>query len=498
MNHSLVVFWILFSPLIGLFLLLFVPKDKKRHIRIIGVSTAFFPLFGVLPIWWGQGTAWSQWDVSIPWLNLGKWTLFGEGVYRIGFDFGLDGISFLMVALTALLSAVAAIASLVIRSEVKGFFLLFLLLETSMLGVFLADNALLFFLFFEFTLVGTFFLIGKWGGFDKEKAAYRFLIYNGLGSAFLLLVVVALFAGTGTVRFDELQFFLGDETYVSDKMKGWLLVAIFLAFGLKLPIVGLHRWVLSVHVEAPPSVVILHAGVLLKIGAYGLYRFGVELFPTSFSSLQLVLVVWGVVNFLLGAFAALVQTELRRMLAYASISHMGLVLMGIGAFNEAGLQGAMYQVVSHSLLAAIFFFIIGVLEEREKGTSFRQLSGLMKTTPKLATCFFIAGLASLGLPGLSGFISELMTFIGVFDPYPMVGVLGIGGILLTVVYMIRAIVHMLFVHNESTDQSRYRDMNRLELLSLGSVTVAVIILGVYPAVVLQWINDPIQQLLASL
>ena len=231
-------------------------------------------------------------------------------LFSIKYELGLDGLSLVLLVLAALISTLAAIASIQIKKEWKGYFILFLLLEIGMLGVFAAENLLLFFLFFELTLIPTFFLIGKWGYAEKEKAAYSLLIYNGLGSAILLLVIIVLFARTGTTNIEALQTMMTSDNHqfvssISEPLKYGLLDSFLIAFGIKLPIFPLHIWMVRVHVQAPPSIVMIHSGLLLKIGAYGLIRFGIGIFPDQFRTIALLLAILGVINLLYGAFLSL-------------------------------------------------------------------------------------------------------------------------------------------------------------------------------------------------
>ena len=264
------------------------------------------------------------------------------------------------------MATLAAIASIYIKKEWKGYFILFLLLEVGMLGVFAAENLVLFFLFFEITLVPTFFLIGKWGYFEKEKAAFSFLIYNGIGSAILLIVIIVLFAKTGTSNMSILAALMASDSpqllsAFSDPLKMGLFIALLIAFGVKLPIFPLHTWMVRVHVQAPTPIVMIHSGILLKIGAYGLIRIILGIFPEQFRELAGFIALLGVINLLYGAFLAFVQDDFKMVLAYSSISHMGIVLIGLGALNEAGIQGAIFQVVSHGLISALLFFLSGCL-----------------------------------------------------------------------------------------------------------------------------------------
>ena len=341
--------FLVFSPLLGIVILLLIPKTQEYWLKFVGFVATLPALILSLNAFfqYRSGADLHQWDESLNWISFKNAIQYGD-LFSIKYELGLDGLSLVLLVLAAIISTLAAIASIQIKKEWKGYFILFLLLEIGMLGVFASENLFLFFLFFELTLIPTFFLIGKWGYAEKEKAAYSLLIYNGLGSAILLLVIIVLFARTGTTNIEALQTMMTSDNHqfvssISEPLKYGLLTALLIAFGIKLPIFPLHTWMVRVHVQAPPSIVMIHSGLLLKIGAYGLIRFGIGIFPDQFQEIAILLAVLGVINLLYGAFLALIQTDFKMVLAYASISHMGVVLIGLGAFNEAGIQGAIFQ-----------------------------------------------------------------------------------------------------------------------------------------------------------
>lgn len=474
---------LVFAPLLFMLILWLMPSDNKRLLKLVGVLGTVIPLVLSLIIAI-SGHKWSSYAVYADWFQLGNTGNEFSQMYAVPFELGIDGFSFVMILLTAVLSTLAAIASTwQIEKGWKGYFSLFLLLETGMIGVFAAENLILFFLFFEVTLVATFFLVGKWGGFDREKAAYRFLIYNGLGSAILLFVIAVLFAKTGTSNIEILKqiLSLGGQTLlspISSELKYGLLIALIVAFGIKLPIFPLHSWVLKVHVEAPPAVVMLHAGILLKIGAYGLIQFAVGLFPEEFSKISFWIILLGVINLLYGAFLALIQTNFKLLLAYSSVSHMGIVLMGLGAMNDAGMQGAIFQVVSHGLIASLFFLLVGVLQDRYETTDMRRLGGLWNGMPVFSGFLLIAGMASLGLPGLSGFVSEFLAFLGVFEKEAVLGAIGALGLILTAVYVLRSVLKMTF----GSGDEQAHDLRLVEWVPAAVLVGIIVLIGVYPSI----------------
>lgn len=491
---NLMLALIVFSPLLGILVLSFIPKMQESSIKLVGILATLPAMVLSLAVFsqYKNGTELFEYNLKWNWIHFGM----SEGVFEIPFELGMDGFSLIMMVLTSILSVLAAIASFHIKKEWKGYFMLFLLLEVGMLGVFVAENLILFFLFFEITLIPMFFLIGKWGYHEKEKAAYSFLIYNGLGSAVLLIVIMVLFARTGTSNIDVLQQLLtadAGHARITDSVKMGLLLALLIAFGVKLPIFPLHTWMLRVHVQAPPSIVMLHSGILLKIGAYGLIRFGMGIFPEQFTSIAWLLATLGVVNLLYGAFLALIQKDFKMVLAYSSISHMGIVLIGVGALNEAGIQGAIFQVVSHGLISALLFFLVGIFYERFHTSHIHKLGGMAKGMPITAGFLLAGAMASLGLPGMSGFVSEFMAFLGLFEAMPVLAAVGCLGIILTAVYLLRAVLGMTFgkAQREFTGVSDIRSFEWAPVLVLVAL---IVLIGVYPSV----LSEPLQATLETI
>ncbi|MBM7690699.1 NADH-quinone oxidoreductase subunit M [Peribacillus deserti] len=497
---------LVFSPLIGILALCFISKNQEKAIKWAGIlaTVPALALSLFLYSYYLGGNNLSAFSEKVRWIQFGSIANADSKLFAVDYELALDGFALLMVLLTAVLSTLSAIASISIKKEWKGYFMLFLLLETGMLGVFMAQNMVLFFIFFEITLIPAFFLIGKWGYIEKEKAAFSFLIYNGFGSAVLLIVIMVLFARAGTSNIEALRYIInvGGVPLVSpitEGMKYGLLIALLIAFGVKLPIFPLHTWMLRVHVQAPPPIVMLHAGVLLKIGAFGLIRFGLGIFPEQFKDLSVIIAVLGVINLLYGAFLAFIQKEFKMVLAYSSISHMGIVLIGLGALNESGIQGAIFQVVSHGLIAALLFFLVGVIYERVQTTSLSNLGGLSKAMP-LTSGFLLAGaMASLGLPGMSGFISEFMAFLGLFKTDPLLAGIGALGIIITAVYLLRAVMGITFgKQGVSVRTKAMRDLNSVEMVPVLVLLAFIVIIGIYPSILSNPLEDTIQLIMTGL
>lgn len=517
---------IAFSPLLGVLVLLFIRGDRGRLIKTIGIVTTLIPL--ILAAWLYSDYNYQgdpiQYKEQLDWIKV---PLNHEGIQQITsyfFEFkyslAVDGISLPLVFLTALISSMAALASVYIKKRWKTYFILFLLLETGMFGVFLSQDLFLFFLFFEITLVPMFFLIGIWGYMNREQAANRFLLYNGLGSAIMLIAFLILVSTAGfnqvPSQTEAVIYYSGDihtiahnllqdpaayvnqegtPFFLSQAMKWTVFIMLLVAFGIKLPIFPFHTWMLKVHTEAPPAVVMIHSGILLKMGAYGLIRFGILFFPGEAKQWAWMLALLGVINIVYGAILAMVQKDFKLVLAYSSISHMGIVLLGLAAFNVSGLQGAVFQLISHGLISALMFLLVGSIYERTQTTQLDQLGGLASSVPFISGILLVAGMASLGLPGLSGFISEFLAFLGLFETHRVYAIVGTLGIIFTAVYVLRGVLNITFGAKQPNLQLQgMRDARLIEAVPMITLVAFILLLGVYPSV----LNQPLQQTIGSL
>jgi NADH-quinone oxidoreductase subunit M len=515
-----------FSPLIGIFVLLFIPKHKGQWIKVVAIIAALIPL--LLSCWlyvdFDHRVGEMQYTEEVEWITVPlnqthpDLSGFEAYYYEFKYNLGVDGLSLPLIFLTALITAMAALSSMYIKKRWKTFYILFLLLEIGMFGVFLAKDLFLFFLFFEVTLIPMFFLVGIWGYKDREKAANKFLIYNGIGSAVMLIAFLIL-VNTAGFGFNEAQtelFYSGDAQviaqnlmnpeslvnnpglfHISDTMKWTLFIMLLVAFGIKLPIFPFHTWMLRVHTEAPPAIVMIHSGILLKMGAYGLIRYGVLLFPEQAKAMAWVLAILGLINILYGAVLALVQKEFKLVLAYSSISHMGIVLLGIAAFSQIGFQGAVFQLVSHGLISALMFLIVGIIYERTSTTELEKLGGLAKSAPFIAGILLVSGMASLGLPALSGFVSELLVFIGLFESMPVITAVGTLGIILTAVYVLRAILKITYGPTPETLEG-IKDARLIEAVPMITLVAFILLIGIYPAVLSEPMQETIQILVTKM
>ncbi|MGL4821194.1 MAG: complex I subunit 4 family protein [Bacilli bacterium] len=484
MNASIILLGWMFSPLLLLAVISFVKKDAPnvRTVgRVLAVVPTFFAALAMVVV--ANGAQWTDWATNAKWFAFGDVEFYEQRLFEVGFNTGLTPIGFILMVLASVLLIPSVFSIRSNERNVKGMLQLIFILQLGMLGVFAAQNLFLFFLFFELTFVSTFFLISKWGGVDRERTGWQFLIYNGIGSALMLLVFVVLFAATGTGYLPQLVGIMSQPMEAANNMMllplsetvrsvlFWMLVV---AFGIKLPIVPLHRWMVSAHEHAPIPAVILHAGVLLKIGAYGLYMFALLLFSFEWGQYSNIILVFGVVNLLYGAFLAFRQTDFRRVLAYSSVSHMGIVIAGLAASSFEAIEGAFFQTISHGLIAALMFFIVGEWSARTGTTTLARLGGMSKVSPFVAGMLLATGMASLGLPGTSGFVGEFTVFAGWFAVDSVTASVGALALILTAAYVLRAIMGVVF--GATTE----------ETANVGDVSVAsrAIMVGLFALIVL--------------
>ncbi|MEJ8544157.1 NADH-quinone oxidoreductase subunit M [Brevibacillus borstelensis] len=502
MANSILLTLIVFSPLLAILILAFVPRHQGGVIKKIGVLGTLLPLVLSLMLF----ASFNYESSGLQFTETAKWISIPVGLQQSGaifsfdldYELGVDGISMPLIVLTAIIATLAAVASWNQKKRLKEYFILFHLLLIGMFGVFAAQNLFLFFIFFELTLVPTYFLIGIWGYGEREKAANKFLLYNGIGSAVMLIAFIVLFMYLNTMNMDKIAAILGSSGHpaaaaMSPEFRFRLFLAIFIAFAVKLPVFPFHTWMLKVHVQAPPAIVMIHSGILLKMGAYGLVRMGIGFFPEQAYQFAKWMAVLGLINIVYGAVLAFVQKDLKMVMAYSSISHMGIVLLGFAAMNTIGFQGAMFQVISHGFISALLFFLIGMIWERTKTSMIDELGGLAKSMPFASGIMLAGAMASLGLPGMSGFISEFFAFLGLFGQMPILAAIGTLGIVLTAVYLLRAILKTTF----GPTPDRFvgvADAQPMEVVPLVVLLGFIILIGVYPAV----LANPLQQTLKTI
>ena len=404
------------------------------------------------------------------------------------YQMGVDGLSAPLVLLTGLLGFCAVMASWSIKARVKEYFAWLLILQTAVMGVFVSLDFLLFFVFWELELIPMYFLISIWGSGRKQYSAMKFLVFTFLGSAFMLVSILVLFMADNVGHLDMIR--LAEEgagaarTIIPLSVVFWF---FFIAFAVKLPLLPVHTWLPDAHTDAPTAVSMMLAGVLLKMGGYGLLRIIVGMFPDMAVDYALFFTVLAVVTILYAAIVTVRQTDLKRLIAYSSVSHMGLVLLGIGAigvaggtFTSLGLTGASMQLFTHGTITGLLFLVVGIIYERTHTRYIPDLGGLIHRMPFVAIAFIIAGLGSLGLPGLSGFVSEVLIFLGTFKHFPLLTALGAFGIVITAGYILWMMERVLFGPHRDRF-SHVTGSTLVENIPLALLVISIVVVGVYPA-----------------
>ncbi|MBI4236280.1 MAG: NADH-quinone oxidoreductase subunit M [Chloroflexi bacterium] len=469
---------IVFLPLIGAVLVALVPARTDRTIRYLAVGAM-------------------AWDLA---LTLAAWALFVLGgdeplAERLGqygtrawipgvnavYALSLDGLSLPLSVLTALLGLAAVLASWHIAARVREYHVWLLVLVTGVQGVFAARDLLLFFLFWEVELVPMYLLIAVWGTGRKEYSAMKFVLYTVLGSAFMLVGVLVLRLSTGT--FDMEAMTPLDPTQFARPLllsMGALFLFFLLAFAIKLPVWPLHTWLPDAHTDAPTAVSVMLAGILLKMGGYGIIRINLGFFPEVAAQWAPLLAVLAVVNILYGAAVVFHQHDLKRLIAYSSVSHMGIVLLGVASLKTVGVTGAAMQMFAHGTITGLLFLLVGLLYDHAHTRHIPDLGGLATRMPVIATVFVLAGLASLGLPLLSGFVAELTVFLGTFGPHPVATVLAAFGIVLTAGYILWMAERVLFGPPKERFAS-VRDAAPVDVAAMAVLVAPIVLFGVYPA-----------------
>ncbi len=525
---------LIFTPVLFGIIVMAVPSRYRASYKYITLLATLVQL--AMSVWiycnFKTGAAFSginhesqfQFVQKLPWVNLDLGPL---GHMQIDYFVGLDGISISLLVMTSFVLVIAALASWEMKSNLKGFFVLFLILDMAVTGVFCSLDFFLFYIFYELMLLPLYFLIGMWGGTRREYAAIKFFLYTLFGSVFMLLIMVALYLSvkdpvTGSHTFNLVQMMnpanydhnavfsvVAHQTIFGMPARAVGFVVLFIAFAIKVPVVPLHTWLPDAHVEAPTPVSIILAGILLKVGGYGIIRVCLSIFPDVAAQSAWWLGLLGVISILYGALNALAQKDLKRMIAYSSVSHMGFVLLGIASQTTEGLSGAVMQMVSHGFLSTMLFFLAGVVYNRVHDRGINHFRGLASIMPKYTAFMIIAFFASLGLPGFSAFIGEAFSLLGAFKSHSVNGLLpywmaalGATGILLGAAYFLWTMQRMFFgrvnLKGGAVWQTALTDLNFRENLTLVPLALIVLALGLMPSLVFSKINDSVLALVQFL
>jgi NADH-quinone oxidoreductase subunit M len=418
--------------------------------------------------------------------------------FGIRYSLGMDGISLMLILLTSFLAVLCVLVSWrQINSHVGSFHFFLLVMETGILGVFLSTDLFLFYLFWEIQLFPMFFLIGIWGHERRIYATFKFVLFTMTGSLLMLIALIGLYllhgSQTGSYTFSFAQL---SQTSLSQPVELLLYAAFLSAFAIKIPILPLHTWLPDAHTEAPTAGSVILAGLLLKTGAYALLRFAFPLFPTAARLSVPLLLVLGLAGLYYAAWVALAQKDIKRLIAYSSIAHMGLIVIGIAVWNILTLSGAVLQMINHGLTTSALFILVGMLDERTHTRNLSDLGGLWRKMPVFSGFFLFFALASMGLPGLNNFVGEILILIGAFAEKTAVSVIGFAGLLFTVVYVLWFVQSVLF--GEMKKERPLWDVTTRETLILAALVIAVLFIGLYPGPILDLIQGPVSGLLKQI
>lgn len=409
--------------------------------------------------------------------------------YDIKYALGIDGISALMIVLTTFLVPICLLVSIdAIKERVKEYVIAFLIMEGSVIGSFAAIDLLLFYIFFEAMLIPMFLIIGIWGGKDRIYAAYKFFLYTLFGSVFFLTAIIYIYLRTGTTDLILLKKFLPHLTFGEQK---WLWLAFFVSFAIKIPMFPVHTWLPDAHVQAPTAGSIILAGILIKLGAYGLIRFSLPFFPLACTYFATSVFILSVIAIIYASLVALMQEDMKKMIAYSSVAHMGFVTIGIFSFTVQGLQGAIMQMISHGLISSALFLSVGVLYNRLHTKLIADFGGIAARMPNFSWLVMVFVLGSVGLPGTSGFIGEFLAIIGVFLVNKIIAILAAIGVILGACYMLWLTKRVFFGEITSAKVKALKDLNFIEFISLATMSSLVIIFGIFPNLILTYLNSPI-------
>ena len=487
-----------FFPLLGVLALFFIQSDRRNTLRWTALITSLIT-FGISMWLLAEFNAKDpelQMVVNLPWIQVAGW--------NISFYMGVDGLSILLVLLTTFLTPISILSTwTAIEERVKDFMLFFLLLEVGMLGVFLAQDLFLFYIFWEFTLVPMYFLIGIWGGPNRMYAAVKFFLYTMAGSLLMLLAILWLGIYQDTFAVPELIAKGG----IPANIQLWLFLAFAAAFAIKVPMWPLHSWLPDAHVEAPTAGSVILAGVLLKMGTYGFVRFNIPLFPAAAVRLAPWMALLAVIGIIYGAAVSYAQKDIKKLVAYSSVSHLGFVMLGLFALNPQGIQGGILQMINHGLSTGALFLLVGMIYEQTHTREFDVYGGLWKLTPVFGTLTLIVALSSMGLPGLNGFVGEFTILLGAFGSdaigSPWYAGLAAIGVILAAVYMLYMFQKMFLgpegsiVEEVKKHGHSIKDLNAREIITLVPILVLIFWIGLYPKPFFALIAPAVDKLVAA-
>ena len=494
----------IFVPLLGMIAVLLLPRESEELVKRVTLLFTLIPLALAVALFisYDRSTAGTQYVVNVPWIQ----------AFNIQYHIGIDGLSVTLLLLTALLGPICVIASWRnIEKGIKAYMALFLLLETGMLGFFAALDLFLFYVFFELTLLPMYFLIGIWGGPRREYAAIKFFLYTLFGSVLMLVAMIAVYLNSGApgARTFDIPTLITLASTAGHALNNpdfqiWVFVGFFIGFAVKVPIFPFHTWLPDAHVEAPTAISVILAGILLKMGTYGLVRVNMAMFPQGLDHFTNGIGFWGnslallgFINIVYGSFCALAQTDFKKLVAYSSIGHMGFVILGLSARNDSGITGAILQMFNHGVISAMLFLLVGVLYDRAHHREINGFGGLGTKMPIYTGITTLAFMASLGLPGLSGFVGEALSLLGAYDKFKLLTILSTIGIVVGAAYFLWTL-QRVFLGTLNPKYEELPEINGREILTLVPLGILTIVLGVWPNFAIDMFRESVTNLIGVL
>lgn len=476
---------LIFLPLISAALLLFFKFKNDRSYWIYGLATSFVTLIlSLIPLF--------LFDKSAEGFQLTQIFHLFPG-HDIKYFVGIDGISLLLILLTTCLVPIClAISTKSITKRVKEYIIAFLLIESFVIGSFCALDLLFFYIFFEAMLIPMFLIIGIWGGDNRIYASYKFFLYTLFGSVLFLVAIIFIYLYAGTTDVVMLTDNVGN--YFPLKYQKWLWLAFFVSFSVKVPMFPVHTWLPDAHVQAPTAGSVILAGILIKLGAYGFIRFSLPFFPAASEFFAPMVLTLSVIAIIYASLIALMQKDMKKMIAYSSVAHMGFVTIGIFSFTQQGLDGAIMQMISHGIVSAALFICVGVIYDRLHTKQIADLGGIASKMPNFAFLAMIFTMASVGLPGTSGFVGEFLAIIGAFKASKIAAILASLGVILGACYMLWLYRRVWFSEVTNPNVNNMSDLNKVEIISLSIMAFFVVLLGILPNIVLSFFKLPVASL----
>jgi len=476
---------ITFLPLLGslfIFLIKSHPKNENRSIKYVALFTSFVNFLFTLYLWFSFDISTSEFQF----IENKEWM---RGYFN--FQFGIDGISILFILLTTFITPLCILSVIKsIKVRIKEFLIAILIMETLMIGVFCSLDLIVFYLFFEGGLIPMFLIIGIWGGPRRVYSAFKFFLFTLLGSVLMLIAIISIYWITGTTDVIELY-----ELTIPKKYQYLLWLAFFSSFAVKLPMWPVHTWLPDAHVEAPTAGSVILAAILLKMAGYGFIRFSIGLFPLASDYFTPLIYFLSIIAIIYTSLVALMQDDMKKLIAYSSVAHMGFVTIGIFTLTKQGLEGSIIQMISHGLISAALFLCVGVIYDRFHSRLISSYGGLVHIMPKYAFIFMIFTLAALGLPGTSGFVGELLILIGAFQKNILVAFLATTGVILAAAYMLWLYKRVIFGKIKDVELKKLFDLNKTESFVLLSLAILVLFFGFYPEPLLKTVNVSITNLI---